>query len=129
MVQGLSLQTMKVLKQHIHIKMLQDEKSMWEILVPTMSNEGKPFRTRYHRVWDSKVREISKGLTILTPSKGQWVSPSGDLYVERMIPVRILCTKEDIEKIIDMTMEYYNQLAVLAYKISSDYILKHKNEH
>jgi len=104
-----------------------DEKAMWEILVPTKSNEGQPYRTRYHRVWDAKVRAITKGLTILMPAKGQWVSPSGDLYVERMIPVRILCTKTEIEQIIDMTMIYYNQLAVLAYKISTDYILKHKS--
>jgi len=102
------------------------EKHLYEILVPTMSNEGKPYRTRYHKVWDSKVREISKGLTILTPVKGQWISTAGDLYVERMIPVRLLCTSDEINKIVDMTMVYYNQLAVLAYKISSEVILKHK---
>lgn len=104
-----------------------DDIAMWEILVPTKSNEGKPYRTRYHRVWDAKVREITKGLTILVPAKGQWVSPSGDLYIERMIPVRILCKRSDMEKIIDMTMKYYDQLAVLAYKISTDYILKHRS--
>lgn len=45
-------------------------KVMWEILVPTVSNEGKPFRKRYHKVWDRKVQEFSDGMTILTPSKG-----------------------------------------------------------
>lgn len=50
-------------------------KGMWEILVPTKSNEGKPFRTRYHRVWDAKVREISGGLTILPVVKGQCTLP------------------------------------------------------
>jgi hypothetical protein len=104
------------------------ELSLWEILVPTVSNEGKPYRTRYHRVWDSKVRAISNGLTILHPTKGQWVSKEGDLYVERMIPVRILCSKEDIEKIIDMTMIYYDQLAVLVYKIADEHILKHREK-
>ncbi len=105
---------------------METTKCIWEILVPTVSNEGKPFRTRYHRVWDTKVREIAKGLTILTPAKGQWISPKGDLYAERMIPVRILCTRDEIEKIIDMTIIYYNQLAVLAYMISNEYILKNK---
>jgi hypothetical protein len=105
-----------------------ENKYMWEILVPTVSNEGKPYRTRFHRVWDKKIRDISNGLTILTPAKGQWLSKSGELYVERMIPVRILCSREDIEKIIDITMVYYNQLAVLAYKISDEYILKHKSD-
>ncbi len=104
-----------------------ENKNLWEILVPTISNEGKPFRTRYHRVWDAKVRALTNGLTILTPAKGQWVSPAGDLYSERMIPVRILCTRSEIEKIVDLTMKYYNQLAILAYKISDEVILKHKD--
>lgn len=103
-------------------------KGLWEILVPTIFNDGKPIRTRYHRVWDTKVREISGGLTILTPAKGQWISKDGELYKERMIPVRILCTREEIEKIVDLTMVYYDQKAILAYKISDEYILKHRSE-
>lgn len=105
-----------------------EPKSLWEILVPTISNEGKPYRTRYHRVWDAKVRALANGLTILTPAKGQWISPTGELHAERMIPVRIYCTKTDIDKIVDLTMSYYNQLAILAYKISDDVILKHKDK-
>jgi hypothetical protein len=105
-----------------------ETKSLWEILVPTVSNEGKPYRTRYHRVWDARVRALTNGLTILTPAKGQWISPEGQLYCERMIPVRVLCTKTDIEKIIDFSMVYYDQLAILAYKISDEVILKHKTK-
>jgi hypothetical protein len=107
---------------------MKDEKGVWEIMVPTASNEGKPYRTRYHRVWDAKVREISGGLTILTPAKGQWVSPDGELYAERMIPVRVICTRSDMKKIVSLTMKYYDQLAILAYKISSEYILEHRDE-
>jgi hypothetical protein len=99
-------------------------KGMWEILVPTMSNEGKPFRTRYHRVWDAKVREISGGLTIMPVVKGQWLSGSVLYHNERMIPVRIIATREEIEKIIDVTLIYYDQKAVLAYKVADEVILK-----
>jgi len=99
---------------------------MWEILVPTCSNEGKPYRTRYHRVWDERVKKISGGLTILTPTKGKWVSPNGEEFHEKMIPVRIICNREEIELIIDMTMEYYDQEAILAYKIADEVILKHR---
>ena len=102
-------------------------KNLWEILVPTVRNNGKPFRTRYHRVWDGKVREITGGLTILPVAKGQWLSPSGELFLERMIPVRIVCTEAQINEIVDMTMVYYDQEAVLAYKISTQVILKHKD--
>jgi hypothetical protein len=98
---------------------------LWEILVPTIRRiGGKPYTTRFHRVWDKKVREISGGLTILTPSKGQWISPAGELFVERMIPVRFIASREGAEKIIDHTMTYYDQLAVLCYAISDEVILR-----
>ena len=92
---------------------------LWEILVPTQNNDGKPFRTRYHKVWDEKVRKISGGLTILPPAKGQWVCPEGELFTERMIPVRILATSDQMNEIAEMTAKYYDQIAVLAYKIST----------
>jgi hypothetical protein len=105
-----------------------DEPKLWEILVPTVRRaDGKPIRTRFHRVWDNKVREISGGLTILTPAKGQWVAPDGELFVERMIPVRILATRSQIEEIVDHTLGYYDQLAVLCYCVSSEVILKHRS--
>ena len=98
-------------------------KGMWEILVPTKSNEGKPFRTRYRRVWDSHVREISGGLTIMPVGKGQWLDGTILYHNERVIPVRIIATREEIEKIIKMTIVYYNQKAVLAYKLADEVIL------
>ena len=98
---------------------------MWEILVPTVYRvSGKPIHTRYHRVWDEKVRKISGGLTVMHPVKGQWVHED-QLHSERMIPVRILATKEQMEEIVTMTIQYYDQLAVLAYRISTDIMLRH----
>jgi hypothetical protein len=99
---------------------------LWEILVPTINTNGKPITTRFHRVWDERVHAISGGMTVLTPAKGKWVSPAGELFVERMIPVRIVATREEIEKIIDLTLEYYDQQAVLVYKISDEVILRYR---
>ena len=99
---------------------------MWEILVPTVMPNGKPIRTKFHKVWDQKVYAITGGLTVLTPTKGKWVCPEGSLFEERMIPVRVACTREQLNTIVDMTLAYYKQKAVLAYKISSDVIIKHK---
>ena len=102
---------------------------MWEILVPTLRRvDGKPYRTRYHRVWDEKVRSITGGLTILTPAKGQWVAPRGQLHSERMIPVRIMATRGQIEQIVDHTIVYYDQLAVLCYRISDEVIMRYAKE-
>lgn len=106
----------------------KSEKILWEIMVPTVSNDGKPFRTRYHRVWDAKVREISGGLTIFKPVVGQWLSEDEQLFKERMIPVRIACTEEQIHEIIDYTIKYYDQLAVMAYVISEKVIIKDKDD-
>lgn len=107
--------------------------SLWEILVPTVRPkeysfqlEDRYFKRKYHRVWDNEVRKITGGLTIMSPVKGQWVSNDSELFVERMIPVRIVATKEQIDQIIDLTLKYYNQQAVLCYKLSDEVILKHR---
>ncbi len=99
---------------------------LWEILVPTsMGDTGKPVKLRFHRIWDKYVRGLSGGLTILKPVKGQWLeSDSDSLYEERMIPVRIACNREQIEKIIQFTIEHYKQLAVMAYKLSDEVLIK-----
>jgi hypothetical protein len=107
-----------------------ENKFLFEILVPTTkpNSDGKRFfRTRYHRVWDEKVRALTGGLTIMPPSKGQWVSPHGALFTERMIPVRILATRAQIEAIIQLTLEYYEQEAVLCYRISDEVLLRFSN--
>lgn len=100
---------------------------LWEILVPTVRNDGKPYRTRYHRVWDKKVDEISGGLTIMKPARGRWVH-QGRTYEERMIPVRIYCTEQQISDIIDFTIKYYDQIAVFAHRVSDKVILRHRDE-
>jgi len=100
-------------------------KQLWEILVPCVRNNGRPIRTRCHRVWDAKVREITGGLTILPPAKGQWLAPDGELFAERMIPVRIVSTEEEIEQIADMTAAFYSQLAVMYYRVSDLVRVKH----
>lgn len=102
----------------------EPEPLLWEILVPTISNAGKPFRLRFHRVWDKKVREISGGLTVMPVAKGQWLAPDGTLFAERMIPVRVMATRLQMDRIVDMTLKYYDQLAVLAYKVSDEVILR-----
>ena len=109
------------------MKLTEVKIELWEILVPTVRRiGGKPYRTRFHRVWDSHVREVTGGLTILPPARGQWVAPDGELFKERMIPVRIACTEAQINLIVDVTLKYYDQLAVMAYRISDKVILREK---
>lgn len=99
--------------------------NLYEILVPTI-RKGKPIRLRYHRVWDAKVREISGGITIMTPTKGQWINKNGELFVERMIPVRVSCTEDQMVKIAQLTLKYYDQEAVFYYQLSDKVFILHK---
>jgi hypothetical protein len=102
---------------------------LYEILVPTMRRkDDKPIKLRYHRVWDAKVRDISGGLTVMPPAKGQWLCNEGNLFAERMIPVRFIATPEQANRIIDMTMLYYDQLAIMCYVVSTEVILRYRDD-
>lgn len=95
---------------------------MWRILVPANDGDGRRYHIDIHRAWDSMVRDITKGLTIHKTTKGQWVSPDGELFAEPMIPVDLFCTRRQILQIAQLTKTYYKQRAVLAYKISDEVI-------
>ena len=103
--------------------------NLYEILVPCQTNQGKPIRTRQHREWDSRVRRITSGLTVLAPAKGGWISSSGKLVFDRIIPVRIACTPEQIETIADMTAKFYQQEAVMFYELSTKVTIKKYPEY
>lgn len=96
---------------------------LWEILVPCQYNTGKPVRTKHHKEWDKVVRSITGGLTVMSPVKGQWICSQGNLFSERMIPVRVACSEEKIKKIIDFSLTHYRQLAIMAYRISDKVLI------
>jgi hypothetical protein len=110
--------------------MKNENLKVWCILIPTLKPTDvrkKHFRTRHHKVWDKFVRNISGGLTILAPSKGQWIDNDENLVEERILPVNIACTDEQLEKIIDFTLKHYEQDALMYYKVSEDvYFAKRK---
>lgn len=102
-------------------------KCLWQIMVPCNFNDGRPVRTRHHREWDRQVRRITGGMTILPPSKGQWVDPTdGKLYADRVIPVNLIATADEMEVISEITMRHYDQLAVMFFKLSDTAIIRFK---
>ena len=105
-------------------------KELWEILVPTIHRKsGKPIHVRFHRVWDKQVETLSGGITIMKPTTtGRWIH-KGERIEERMIPVRIICTEPEIDAIVNLTLVYYDQLAVMAYRISDKVILRNREEY
>lgn len=97
---------------------------LWEILVPTTSNSGKPFSVHHHRLWDQMVERLAGGLTLIQPVRGTWVDPTtNETFVERMIPVRIMCTREQIIEICKETARFYDQRAVLASLVADQSVL------
>ena len=99
---------------------------VWEVLVPASNNKDLKFAYEHHKEWDAYVKKLTGGVTIMKVAKGEWVSPTGRVYTDRMIPCRIVCTEEQISDIIDFTIDHYKQEAVLAYRISTNVILRHK---
>jgi len=106
---------------------MKDE--LWEILVPASNNKDLKFTYEHHKEWDAFVKKLSGGITIMKTAKGEWVSPDGKLYIDRVIPCRIICSEEHINKIVDFTIDHYKQEAVLAYRISKRVVLRYKEEH
>lgn len=95
-----------------------ETKKLFEILVPCNWNDGRPVRTRHHKEWDKRVRKIAGGLTILRPGKGQWVHEN-ELYEDRVIPVRVFCTQSEIDVVAQITIQHYEQEAVMYYPIAN----------
>lgn len=92
--------------------------NLYEILVPTKYGDTlKPVSTRHHKEWDKVVRKFAGGLTILNPSKGQWVFESS-LYEERVIPVRIMCSEKVMVNLVQFTLKHYRQKAVMFFLLS-----------
>lgn len=94
-----------------------ESRNLYEILVPCTWNDGTPVRTRHHKEWDKRVRKITGGMTVLRPGKGQWVHEN-DLYEERVIPVRLFCFQSDMEEVANVTIQHYEQEAVMYYQLS-----------
>ena len=96
---------------------------LWEILVPCNWNDGKPVRTRHHREWDKRVRGVVGGLTILKPGLGQW-EHEGELFKDWVIPVRIRATRDQMKTVADITIQHYEQIAVMYYLVSDTCIIQ-----
>ena len=101
---------------------------LWEILVPASDNKTQEFTYKHHKEWDTYVKKITGGVTIMKTAKGQWVSPNGKVYDDKIIPCRIVCTEKQMNEIVNFTLDHYKQEAVMAFRISKKVILRYKEE-
>ena len=97
--------------------------SLWQILIPT-SMDGEEILEDYHAFWDQQVCILAGGLTILKSVQGRWASEDYNTVHEGMIPVLVCCTPEQLDHILDFTLEHYKQKEVFAFKISDEVRIK-----
>jgi|SRR5208282_4601917 len=103
------------------------ERQFWEVYVPVSWNDGNRIDAEYHRQWDSKIRAISGGLSVTRIIKGQW-EVEGELFDEKMIPCRVLASRQEMDQIVALTLEHYHdQHCVMAYRLSSEVILRYRD--
>lgn len=105
---------------------IKESSRLWEILIPTCSNMGVEYTIEHHKKWDKEAKKISKGITIFSLVKGQWKNPRGKIFSEKMIPVRLRATTEEIKKIGQYTLKHYKQEVTWVYEVSSNIIEIHK---
>lgn len=106
--------------------MEESQKAVWTIMVPCNYNDGKPVRTRHHREWDRQVQLITHGMTIGSPSIGKWKNKNDSVeYRDRVIPVMLIATAEEMKKISKITANHYKQIAVMYFKTSSEVVVEY----
>ena len=99
--------------------MYTNGKSLWEILIPLRWNSGEQIVESHHREWEENIKGIASGLTTFGIARGQWNGPDG-FQEEFVAPIRILCSSSDIRSIASMTLEWYQQVEIMYYLISSE---------
>ena len=100
-------------------------KSLWQIFVPAYDNNGNEIPVSHHQKWDDKIKDIAGGLTINKKSRGIWISQTGTIFKEEMIPVLVYCSYHDISSVIAViTKRHYDQEAVMFYKVSDEVYIK-----
>ena len=63
----------------------------------------------------------------MKPAKGLW-EHEANVYSDRVIPVRIKAMKQEMMKIANMTIQHYEQLAVMYYRLSNDCIVQYATD-
>ena len=65
----------------------------------------------------------------MPPNKGQWVAPDGTLFAEYMIPVLFMATETERNRVMKLTLDYYDQLAITCWETSANVkMLKRSNK-
>jgi hypothetical protein len=102
---------------------VEENVQYWEIYVPALDNDGGVYAVAHHLAWDRHVVALVGGLTLVKPVQGRWRDATTEVK-EKMIPVRIICTRSQMVDIIEFTRMYYSQKVVMAYVVSNEVLIR-----
>ena len=101
---------------------------LWQILIPTMDNEGTPFTPKdYDDFANLVIKEIGvTGLTMLPRGTGYWVGSSKQVQQEPMIPILIGCELYcEVYLTTKLVAEQFKQKAVAYWKVSDNFFINY----
>jgi hypothetical protein len=120
------LQSLKELNAAAIAKMVEP-KHLWAIIRPMQSNAGRPFTPEHHDVWDNGVIDLFGGATFLPVADGAW-KHGGKVFREPMQAVQVIATEKEIANLVSRTMLYYDQLAIMFYRVSETVHIVHRKD-
>lgn len=88
---------------------------------------GKEIKQYDPKGWDEFVINMAGGLTIVKKTAGHWQHPTTGIKIrEQMVIVQVACEPEQLNKILDFSLDYYKQDAIMAYEVSPNVIFKRR---
>jgi len=94
-------------------------KELWEILIPKDFSINEMYRVAKYKNWESTIKTMF-GQSLMTSDK-IWRLEGIDYNT-----IRLICTCQDIQKVIDFTCDYFQE-RVLAYRISDKIVEKKRH--
>ncbi len=108
----------------------------FEILIPVAPNKGEPttdemyakldfnkdgtiFNKAHHGTFIRKVLTVAGGYSWLPEIDGAWVNSHCEVVKEKMIPIRVACTDENIKEIASFAKQHYEQEAIFVLEIGT----------
>jgi len=117
---------MGILGEGVETDKPQDKKCLWEIFIPKNNNRETIYEVSHHREWNKKVTtETDVILLSSDPHKKKSCPTIGEsFFSEEMILLRVCCTPEEFDKILDITVQHYDRPEIIAFKLSENMIVK-----
>jgi hypothetical protein len=99
---------------------------LWEIFIPKNHNKEMIYGVSHHREWNRKVTKETNVILLSSSSYKEKSCPTIEepFFSEEMLLLRVYCTQEELDRILDITVDHYDRDKIIAFKISENMIVK-----